>query len=228
MPRAFCDRLFGWFNAYVERAKENKQNIHSLDDLERVLKDGNAAQASSRSQLSTHLCHPRQRQPSAARSQAPATNRPCHHKNLLLVWQTGCKDKANCSRCPLVQPCIQYSTSVCRAQGLLYLKPWHALQSGVADSGEVVDLTGTQTQSHCTCTRTLPFLEGMTSRSRSYPERKVENTMLYPPWTTRLKSMKLPYREGDRGTKYASRLGLRKLLRSLPPPALRPRLTHLQ
>ena len=42
--KGICDRLFGWFNAYVERAKENKQNIHSLDDLERVLKDGNAAQ----------------------------------------------------------------------------------------------------------------------------------------------------------------------------------------
>ena len=53
--KGLCDRLFGWFGAYVERAKENQQDNHSLDDLEKVLKDGNALQR-RRDPSSPHVC----------------------------------------------------------------------------------------------------------------------------------------------------------------------------
>ena len=42
--KSICDRLFGWFCAYVAKAKQNQEEILSMEALARVISDGNARQ----------------------------------------------------------------------------------------------------------------------------------------------------------------------------------------
>lgn len=42
--KSICDKLFGWFSAYIEKAKQNKQEILSLEDLKKVVERENSEQ----------------------------------------------------------------------------------------------------------------------------------------------------------------------------------------
>ena len=42
--KSICDRLFGWFESYIARAKENQQEILSIESLADVIRHGNATQ----------------------------------------------------------------------------------------------------------------------------------------------------------------------------------------